>query len=365
MQTRTALAVFAGGLALLLPSALRAEELSPQYRKAIDKGLDWVAKTQNRDGHWDASGGQYPTTMTALGGMALLMEGSTLRDGKYSANIRKAVDWLMDRSQRNGLIGNPNNPTEAARYMYGHGFGLLFLSCVYGEEEDGERRRKLEGILTRGVDFTGKAQSTRGGWYYLSRTDGGDMDEGSVTITQVQALRAARNAGIVVPKGVIDKALDYLRKCTTARGGVIYSLSNGGPERPALTAAGIACMFNSGEYNSPLAKQWFKYCVNAIPPLGVGGRMGHDEYTHYYYSQAMYILGDEGWDKLFPGTKGDERLTWSSYKKSTFDFLVRTQNADGSWTSSNNWGYIGPIYATSVALTILQLEKGTLPIYQK
>ena len=28
-------------------------------------------------------------------------------------------------------------------------------------------------------------------------------------------------------------------------------------------------------------------------------------------------------------------------------------------------GYIGPIYTTSINLTILQLEKGTLPIYQR
>jgi len=364
--TRTAYAILSCGLLLAGTPAAPAEELSPEYRKAIEKGLDWVAKAQSRDGHWDANGGQYPTTMTALGGMALLMEGSTIRDGKYAPNIRKAVDWFMERCQRNGLIGNPNNPTEAARYMYGHGFGLLFLSCVYGEEEDGDRRKKLEGILTRAVEFTGKAQSSKGGWYYLSRTDGGDMDEGSVTITQVQALRAARNAGIAVPKGVIDKAIEYLKRCTTARGGVIYSLSNGGPERPALTAAGIACMFSSGEYNSPLPKQWFKYCVNAIPPLGQGGgRLGHDEYTHYYFAQAMYVLGDDGWDKLYPGSKGDDRLSWSKYKKATFAFLVKGQNADGSWTSSNNWGFIGPIYASAVALTILQLEKGTLPIYQK
>ena len=82
--------------------------------------------------------------MTALAGMALLMEGSTIREGKYADNIRRAVDWLMDRVQPNGLIGNPNNPTEAGRYMYGHGFGLLFLACVYGEEEDADRRKKLE-----------------------------------------------------------------------------------------------------------------------------------------------------------------------------------------------------------------------------
>ena len=33
------------------------------------------------------------------------------------------------------------------------------------------------------------------------------------------------------------------------------------------------------------------------------GRFGHDEYTHYYFAQAMYVLGDDGWEKLFPGEK--------------------------------------------------------------
>src|SRR5215468_8021931 len=116
----------------------RAEDIPEDVKRAVEKGLEHLDKTQHRDGHWDANGGQYPTTMTALGGMVLLMEGSTIKDGKYAENIRKAVDWFMEpgRCQRNGLIGNPNNATEAGRYMYGHGFGLLFLSQIYGEEED-------------------------------------------------------------------------------------------------------------------------------------------------------------------------------------------------------------------------------------
>src|SRR5256885_17040179 len=71
--------------------------------------------------------------------------------------------------------------------------------------------------------------------------DGGGFDEGSVTITQLQGLRAARNAGIVVPKSIIDKATKDLKDCTTPRGGVSYSLAHGaaaaGGERPPLTAA--------------------------------------------------------------------------------------------------------------------------------
>jgi hypothetical protein len=342
----------------------RAEELDPKVKQAVDKGLEWLARNQNRDGHWEAAGGQYAPAMTGVAGMAMLAEGSTTREGKYANNIRKARDWFMSRSQPNGLLCNPGG-MEAGRYMYGHGFGLLFLSTVYGEEEDDTLRKKLEDILTRAVIYSGKAQTNRGGWGYVSAVDGGNFDEGSVTITQMQAVRAARNAGIVVPKEIIDRGIKYLKDCTNAQGGVIYSLGGGGggDGRPALTAAAISCGFSAGEYQGELVKKWFKFCQTHVPISGGGfNRFGHDEYTHYYYSQALYILGDQGWDRLFgTGGKESDKLTWTKYKKATFDNLLRTQGTDGSW----NGGHVGPVFITSVHLTILQLDKATLPIYQR
>jgi hypothetical protein len=361
-------------LVLAATSAARADEIPEKYRATVNKGLEYLVKQQQKDGHWGANGDQYPVSMTALAGMALLMEGSTVRDGKYATNIRLCADWLMDRSmkgnQRDGLIGNPDHPTEAGRYMYGHGFGLLFLASVYGDEEDRDRRERLKDILTRAVKYTANAQSTQGGWYYTSKMEGHDQDEGSVTVTQVQALRAARNAGIPVPKDVIKKAQDYLKNSTTERGGVIYSLGRGGfrapagGERPALTAAAITCGFGAGDYKSELVKKWFKFCHTAIP-IGLGGvRLGHDEYTHYYYGQSLYILGDEGWGKLFPGTPRDQWLTWSKYRAEMFDQLARTQNADGSWPSGGGFS-VGAVYSTAIYCAIMQLDKATLPIYQR
>ena len=357
-------AVTAVGLLLSLAGRARCEELDPEVRACVSKGLEWMAKQQNKDGHWEAFGGQYPLTMTGVGGMVMLMEGSTIREGKYSENIKRAVDWLMARSQPNGMLGNPNIPGEAGRYMYGHGFALLFLASVYGEEEDIDRRKRLEDILTRAVQFTGKAQTNRGGWGYVSAADGGNFDEGSVTITQLQALRAARNAGIVVPTEIINKAKDYLKQCTNAQGGVIYSLGGGGggDGRPALTAAAVSCGFSAGEYDSKEVRQWLKFCQVHVPlAIGGGARFGHDEYTHYYYSQALYSLGEDGYAKLFPDSKPSERLTWSLYKKAVFDGLIHTQSADGSW----NGGHVGPVFITGVHLTILQLDNASLPIYQR
>src|SRR5947209_10207783 len=114
--------------------------------------------------------------------MAFLCEGSTIREGKYRDNIKRAVNYLMDRTQSNGLIGNPANPAEAGRYMYGHGFGLLFLACVVGEEENAARREKLIQICEKAAKFTRDAQTSRGGWGYVSAKDGSNFDEGSVTI---------------------------------------------------------------------------------------------------------------------------------------------------------------------------------------
>jgi hypothetical protein len=362
----------AGGLLLPGQAVQRARaDVSKEYRETIKRGLEWIAKEQKKDGHWGANGDQYPVAMTGLAGMALLMEGSTIREGKYSDNIRRAVDWLLEneRTRANGLISNPNHPSEQGRYMYGHGFGLLFLASVYGDEEDKDRREKLKSVLKRAVKFTGDAQSTQGGWYYTSAKDGHDNDEGSVTITQLQALRACRNAGIPVPKVIIDKAKKYLERATTANGGVVYSLGRGGNgapiggERPALTAAAIACGFSAGEYKSEVVKKWIKYCKGAIP-IGQVARIGHDEYTHYYYAQAIYVMGDTGYAKLFPKSAESDRITWSKYRKDMFKFLKESQNKNGSWNRGGGWS-VGPIYSSAVYLTILQLDKNTLPIYQR
>jgi hypothetical protein len=352
----------------------RADEIPEKYRKAVDKGLDWLASKQNEKGYWGANGDNYPITMTALAGMALLMEGSTYKEGKYAPNIRKAVDWLMDKSNdggaKDGLIGDTNLPQEAGRYMYGHGFATLFLASVYGDQIDKKKAEKLKDILTRAVKYIGNAQSTQGGWFYTSKLDGGDNDEGSVTVTQMQALRACRNAGISVPQAIVKNGIKYLEHSTTERGGVVYSLGRGGMkapvggERPALTAAAISCGFSAGEYKSELCKKWLKYIQQNNVAAVNGGRIGHDEYTHYYLAQSLYILGDKGWEKLFGPTQKGQGLDWTTYRDAMCDRLLQIQDQAGAFPSGGGFS-VGQVYSTAIYLTIMQLDKGVLPIYQR
>jgi hypothetical protein len=350
----------------------RAEELPVKHKAAVDRGLKWLRDDAKREGdssYWAAANGDYAVSMTALAGMAFLMEGSTLKEGKYRREIRGAANWLMARVQSNGLIGNPSVHREGGRYMYGHGFGLLFLSCLVGEEDNAKRRRDLHMLLERAAKYSRDAQTKRGGWGYVSAKENENFDEGSVTITQVQALRAARNAGVVVPGDAIKDALAYLKESTGSDGGVRYSLARGygGEGRPALTAAAIACGFNAGDYQSDLVKKWMVYCETRIRQPGaesVGDQ--HGEYTQYYYAQVMYVLGEDRHAKLFPDVSSDRRLTWKKYRNWIGDELARTQQADGSWTMTN-WTAMrgGAVYVTSIHLAILQLDRAALPIYQR
>jgi hypothetical protein len=368
-----------------------ANKILEQYKPVIDKGLDWLAKQQFRDGHWEANGGNYPIAMTGLAGLALLAEGSTPHQGKYAKNLEKAVDYLLARAQKKtGLIGRPDDQREQQRYMYAHGYATLFLAQVFGEETDESRRRELEQVLTKAVDFIGKAQTNLGGWGYVSAADSRslgapDFDEGSVTITQLQALRGARNAGIPVSKDVIDKAKEYLKKSTQVvlrdqsnpmreEAGIIYSLRQGGGNvRPTLTAAGIACMFSAGEYKNDLAIKWLNYCQRHIAIDKSGRDNFHWEYTHLYYAQVMYILGEDRHAQVRPDLAEQEKkenkpalLKWSRYRETVFDYIRSRQNSDGSWNQVNQGGFdVGPIYATALQLIVLQLDKGNLPIYQR
>jgi len=335
-------AVLLGGYSA---EAAKKKVKDPKVKQAVIRALDYLAREQRRQGYWEANTGQYRVAMTALAGTALACEGSTTTQGKYSRNIRRAVDYLLDMSRPTGLIGYKND----YRYTYGHGFSMLFLSQVYGEEEDADRRAKLKKVLTKAVEFSANAQTSRGGWGYVSAKDGNNFDEGSTCITQVQGLRACRNAGIPVSKQIIERATKYINDCMTPDGGVRYSFATrGGGARPPISAAATAVLYNLGQYKSPQLKKLLAYCEKNVWPGGSGmsSGFGHWHYTHYYFSQVMYRQGDKQWHK---------------YYRAISKQILRKQSASGAWKE----GYIGHVYTTAINATILQLDNGYLPIYQR
>src|SRR4029079_17152053 len=176
-------------------------------------------------------------------------------------------------------------------------------------------------------------------------TSGGD--EGSVTITQLQGLRACRNAGIAVPKRIVDRALGYLDKSAMPDGRVAYRSDRMPPSRPPITAAAVACWYNAGQYDNKNAKNALEYVKRTI---GRGGSQsatwGHYFYAHFYMAQVMWLSGPNDWEWYFPTMR---------------DRLLATQASDGSWDGDS----VGKTYGTAIALIILQMPYQYLPILQR
>ena len=223
---------------------------------------------------------------------------------------------------------------------------MLFLSQVLGEEEDEERREELIEVLTKAVEFSGRAQTESGGWGYVSAEDGNNFDEGSTTITQVQGLRGCRNAGIPVPKEVIERAKKYIYSCKNPDGGISYSSRNRGSSRPAITAAALAALYNAGDYDSEHVPDMLRYCKKNLYRL-----TGDAQHFRPLALHLPVLLAG----RLPRGRRGMGHRSATPLQPDRGE-----QAGDGAWS-----GNIGPIYITAINLTILQLERGFLPIYQR
>src|SRR5262249_28906772 len=158
------------------------------------------------------------------------------------------------------------------------------------------------------------------------------------------ALAACRMAGIATDKRTIDRAVDYIRKCQNADGGISYQLGSLGESQPAISAAAIAVLYYAGCYDDqPFVDRALKYVQRHINPTT---DTGHHFYAQLYYAQALYQRGGKDWDDYYA-----RFAAW----------LLREQPPDGSWDSDG----IGPVYGTAIALVILQLPYALVPIYQR
>jgi hypothetical protein len=320
-------------------------EITKAARDAIERGIRYLVSTQNHDGSWRTNGstGGYPVAMTSLAGLALLAGGNTPTQGPYARNVSSALTFVLKSGRRDGLIAQLE---EESHCMHGHGFAMLFLAQCYGMEEDPRRQAEIRLVLQRAIQLTARSQSAAGGWLYTPDAGG---DEGSVTVTQVQALRACRNVGLAVPKQVIDNAMKYLERSANSDGGIRYQVSDTGPSRPAITAAAVACYFNAGQYDNPRAVRALEFVEQHLSPeRGRSSRYyGHYYYAHLYMSQVMYLAGEDRWRRYYPAIRA---------------LLIDKQRPeDGAWDGD----HVGTTYGTAVALIILQLPYKNLPIVQR
>ncbi|MFC1586817.1 prenyltransferase/squalene oxidase repeat-containing protein [Planctomycetota bacterium] len=327
---------------------------TPEVAATVEDALKFLASRQQRSG---AIGKDAQVATTSLAGLAFLSAGNTLSRGRYAKILKNCVDFLLKSQNLNGYY---NHPGDALSRMHGHGFAIMFLAEAYGTSKPGptERFNKLDNMkssLKCAVNLAVQSQSPEGGWNYQPGK-GSRGHEGSITVCVVEGLRAARNAGIAVPNGTIDRAVEYMKKSWDGKASFQYRLGQSGPSSFALAAAGACVLLATGD-QSPEVQKMIKLATHFVrsKPAGVTRETSQRFwfYGYFYATQAMFVRGGDDWAEWY-----------RDISKWLLDKKVATPNGC-YWVSPSNEASGDKGFATAMALLILQMPNQYLPIFQR
>jgi hypothetical protein len=372
----------AGGsaLATLLASGVMqrafaaADEITPESQKALDLGLEWLAKNQGTSGNWESN----DLGLVSMGALAFMAAGHFPGRGKYGKECDKAVAYMLDRSKDSGLL----NISDPRNDMYNHGLATFVLGQAHGMVY--KQRRDIRRVLDSALKLISQTQCDDGGWDYIAKRQqhGHDL---SLAVMQAKALRSALDSGLEVPKEVIDAAITSVRQHYSPEGdqnapeseqmkrpGQFTYSRGGGGKTVAMAAAGVVCLQEFGQYDDWRIEKSMEFVVRHIRELPAhqnpDGLMPFDAYTLYYVGQALYQVGDKHWRDNYPKLR---------------DFLVISQRRDprdqrtfGSWLDNGVGaggngaggkvgGKPGELYGTAVACFVLAIPNRYLPILQE
>lgn len=340
-------------------------------REALARGVAWLAEAQNRDGSWpatglsaravgeavsgDGSGTFAPVAVSALATLALLSAGSEPERGPHGRETARAVDWLVlrtnldARSERAGYIAADG---DALSRMHGHGYATLALAQAFAMSPKTERGARIETALQSAILCIQRSQGIDGGWWYEPKSS--SSHENSITICEVQALRAAHNAGLKVDASTIARAVDYVSRSQKSDGSFRYAL--GDPRSSvALTAAGIATLNATGQYDGKVIQEGYDWIFRKLASRAGRGEVeaGGEDFLicpHYERLCLAQALWQHPEVRVFDEWWGVE----------VQKLLVR-QGRDGGWQDPR----YGDVYATAMVCLVLALPEGLLPVFQR
>ena len=375
-------ALIATLLGLAAPANVRAEgawETTPASEAALERGLEWLAKNQGSQGNWDDK----EIGLVSMGALAFMSAGHMPgRSSKYGDNVQRALDFVVRSAQPSGLLSQ-----TAGHEMYNHGLSTFVLGQAYGMTGDARVGRSLD----RALQLICDSQCADGGWGYQAKSLSAGHDL-SLVVMQAKALRSAMDSGLKVPPEVISKAVASARRYYLPEGGYkpgeteedwkkrpgyfSYQVADKGRVSIAMTAAGIVCLQEFGQYDDWRIRQAMIYLRQQIEKgdqefdqqyTGARLKGSHkpsnhipfDGYTLYYVGQALYQVGGKDWKDLYPILRDQiVKLQEPERKKN---------RGDGSWQSTVWWmsGKQAQLYGTSIACFYLSIPNRYLPILQE
>ncbi|HYG78056.1 MAG TPA: hypothetical protein VEK08_23825 [Planctomycetota bacterium] len=346
---------------------------------AIQDGLRMLGQMQRSDGSWmvetvpsdkfdpwETKNFQWLRVgVSSLAILAFLGEGeSWLTDEKsgtrslHADRVKNGVAWLMTQQDaETGRFGPNADNTDRSMYnhmLYNHGLATLAMSEAAGISGD----KTVRASAQKGIDFILRTQAPEGGWNFQGNAQGDS--ETPLSAWNVQALYAAREAGLKVSEDAFNRALEFYRRSTLIeKDGPRVSWSIKNDDRVGrLSLLGVTLMMRQMLGEDPRAKDLQLVAsklqdnpINVVKEWGVGwsermarndndARAKYDPFHIYFTTYGMFIRGGKDW------------ATWSEVMRKA---VTEMQDSDGCWRCNDVFTRQAG-FAYSTALSILTLQ---------
>ncbi|NQT87977.1 DUF1080 domain-containing protein, partial [bacterium] len=329
------------------PPAAKVEQgVTPaQNAAAIDAGLAWLVKNQEKDGRWASPKGPNGASPdVGVTGLALLAFANTEADlrGKYEATVGRGVTWLVSKLGKDGRF--------EFKTFYEQGIGAMALCALTPHSKSASLRSAAQ----KAVSFICKEQPEHGGFRYKGACP---LPEGDLSVAswQMGAMHLAREAGLQVPPKNIDRSRAFLANAYNDDGTSRYTIRMKhvpGKGSPSMTAIGglFRHLFGgSPKKTKAAAEKLIEHLESPTPgpnPKVPTKRLGADIYYTYYAARFMHARGGDYWTK------------WNAaYRKPVIDLQTTKAGADrGSWNPANHAHCRPAGRACVTALAVLSLQ---------
>jgi hypothetical protein len=321
---------------------VRGPVIDAKTEVVINGALRYLASQQRPNGSWVQGGGKpdFEVAMTGYVLLTFLSTGNLPDNGPFAKNVRMGQDFLLEAVGPDGLFTSGGK----ASYMYGHGIATIALAELYGQTRAAAIRPKLERLVKVIIGAQSAKDKFKGGWRYNPQPKDADI---SVTVLQMVALRAAKNAGLDVSQEVLDAAVSFVRRCYDEKSGGFCYQPGAGPGM-ARTAAAIYSLQVCGQYDDPMVQAGSKYLFE-----NQGSKGTWFTYGHFYAAPAQYMIGGETWNK------------WYGWIHDLLLEKVTREGDKASWELFAEGGPYTKLYTTAVYTYILAMPYQYLPLYQR
>jgi hypothetical protein len=206
-----------------------------EARTRIGKGAEWLAKRQHPDGSWGSGAADsvqflffsvetYYAFQLGANSLAFLALLSVEPTPERDAALERSFDWLT--ASRLPKRGNDWDVDATWAALYG--FQAMLAACEDPRFASPEKAAKAKARAMDHYALLVAHQEPLGGWGYyegptVSRRP--TWSTSFATACVVPALVRAKAKGWEIEAAVVDRAVEYLRKCRLPNGAYSYDLS--------------------------------------------------------------------------------------------------------------------------------------------